>query len=158
MREWPSLLGLILLVPAVLFGVVRASETLRGISEMGDKISLFDSEGIGDLPGVEILASARRSDQEAAQYVVTKPRRIPFAAPSIRKARPVAKERTGIPMIVTVLADGGTIAVVLKSGGIISGPLSVGETFQEWNVLDVSWEMILLSKGGINYSLPVQKR
>lgn len=154
MREWPSLLGLILLVPAVLFGVVQASHTLEDLSVTGDAAGRADAGAIGDLPGVEVLASARQSDHEGAQYTLPKPGRSPFIPP-VRKKRSIIKDRGAIPQIVTVLADSGRIAVVLKSEGISSGPVIAGETFREWKVIDVSWEMVLLSREGVNYSLPV---
>jgi len=157
MRDWPSIVGLFILLPVLLLGIFRASETLSAVAELGETVPRVEERVIGDLPGAEILASARRIDRLANEYSVPTAERSPFARPPLKK-KSVRTDSGAIPRVVTVLADGGSIATVLQVGGAISGPILPGGSFLDWLVIDVDWELVLVSREGVIYSLPAEDR
>ncbi len=160
MRGWPSLAGLILLLPALLFGIRRSSETLSSVADMADReVPGIETVAV-DPPAVERIAAATRSDSIAARPTAL-PRRSPFrrvASPPVKSggdAAPPGKTvpGDGIPRVEAVLADHGRIAAVLRVGSRRSGPLGRGESFEGWEVVDVGWESVLVGRKGVLYTL-----
>lgn len=172
MNDRPAFFGLLLLVPAVLFGILRASDTLGRLSSLGDSRLPGEGGASGDLPGVEILAAAHQSDHDAESYRPPERGRSPFdiapapappsppkrSVPVPSRGAPRGSAERSIPEVMAVLADQGRIAVVLEVDGVSSGPIAAGSTFREWEVVAVDWNLVLLSRRGVNYSLPVKPR
>ncbi len=166
MSDSLSKIGAILLVPAVLFGLFRASAVVGELREEPPSLPearVVDSRAL--LPGTETLAASERIDRLAGESRSQAPTRSPFlrfggaggasVVPPVPRPRVVPGKRAMIPRVVLVLErGGGENAVVIELGEDRSGPLMRGEAFQGWRIeqIDVGW--VLIGRDGIIYTLP----
>ena len=158
MRGWPALAGLILFLPALLFGIRRSTETLSSVAALADHSSHGVEAPAGNLPAANLIVRAARSDSTAALSTVV-PRHSPFrrALPKKtgRRLSPPPPEGDAIPRVEAVLADHGKLSAVLRIGDRRSGPIGRGDSFDGWKVIGLDWESVLVGREGVIYTLSV---
>ena len=158
MRDWPRIVGLVLMIPVTVYGALRASEMMSAVQEMAPPVT--EAGGAPHvLEGESIFNAARILDALAMDFdpgAARSPFRAPVEGAPPQAAPRARTPRADFPQVVMVLSVDGRVKVVLEVGGERSGPIAAGSVFRGWTLLQAGWDVVLLERAGVIYTLPAR--